>query len=55
MRMIELLYLGREYPRGYAYFQPRLHKAFAAKATLSGEDEIEGAIKQAEYLKKGRS
>jgi len=48
----ELLFLGREYPLGYSYFQPRLHKAFMAKAGLQEEDQIRKAIDQAKYVKK---
>lgn len=44
--------MGREYPLGYAYFRPRLHKAFAAKAGLRDEDEIRKGIEQAEYVRK---
>lgn len=50
----ELLYLGREYPLGYDYFKPRLHKAFKSKANLNNEDEIRKGIAQAEYVKKGK-
>jgi hypothetical protein len=49
----ELLYLGREYPLGYDYFRPRLHKAFMSKAGLRDEQEIRKGIAQAEYVKKG--
>ncbi|TKA32178.1 hypothetical protein B0A50_01426 [Salinomyces thailandicus] len=48
----ELLYLGREYPLGYDYFRPRLHKAFMAKASLQDEEQIRKGIEQAEYVKK---
>ncbi|KAF2157362.1 hypothetical protein K461DRAFT_289688 [Myriangium duriaei CBS 260.36] len=48
----ELLYLGQNYPRGYDYFRPRLHKAFASKANLADEAEIRQGIKQAEHVKK---
>ncbi|KAJ4165753.1 hypothetical protein LMH87_007373 [Akanthomyces muscarius] len=48
----ELLYLGREYPLGYGYFRPRLHKAFMAKSSERDEDKIRQGIKQAEYVKK---
>lgn len=44
--------MGREYPLGYAYFRPRLHKAFAAKADLRDEGEIRRGIEQAEYVRK---
>ncbi|KAL2027356.1 hypothetical protein VTO58DRAFT_111447 [Aureobasidium pullulans] len=48
----ELLYLGREYPLGYDYFRPRLHKAFSSKANLISEAEIKKGIESAEYVKK---
>jgi hypothetical protein len=48
----ELLYLGREYPLGYEYFRPRLHKAFSSKANLTNETEIKKGIESAEYVKK---
>ena len=50
----ELLYLGREYPLGYDYFRPRLHKAFSAKSGLQDEAEIRRALDGAEYVKKGK-
>ncbi|KAL2670638.1 hypothetical protein Neosp_014426 [[Neocosmospora] mangrovei] len=49
----ELLYLGREYPLGFNYFRPRLHKAFISKAAERDEDKIRQGIAQAEYVKKG--
>ncbi|SLM34428.1 hypothetical protein LPUS_03182 [Lasallia pustulata] len=49
----ELLYLGREYPLGYSYFKPRLHKAFASQAGLKDEEEIKKGIARAEFVKKG--
>lgn len=49
----ELLYLGRDYPLGFDYFRPRLHKAFSAKASLKDEEEISKGIEQAQYVKKG--
>ncbi|KAI5468089.1 hypothetical protein BGZ63DRAFT_419728 [Mariannaea sp. PMI_226] len=48
----ELLYLGREYPLGYGYFRPRLHKAFMSKAAERDESKIRQGIAQAEYVKK---
>lgn len=47
--------MGREYPLGYDYFRPRLHKAFSAKAHIQDEAEIRKGIEQAEYVKKGMS
>jgi hypothetical protein len=49
----ELLHMGREYPLGYDYFRPRLHKAFMANASLQDEDAIRKCIARAEYVKKG--
>lgn len=54
-RHTELLYLGREYPLGYDYFRPRLHKAFMAKAGERDEEKIRYGIKHAEYVRKGTS
>ncbi|KAH6995017.1 hypothetical protein EDB80DRAFT_876898 [Ilyonectria destructans] len=48
----ELLYLGREYPLGYGFFRPRLHKAFMSKAAERDDDNIRKGIAQAEYVKK---
>ncbi|RSL73914.1 hypothetical protein CEP54_000149 [Fusarium duplospermum] len=48
----ELLYLGREYPLGFDYFRPRLHKAFISKAEERDEDKIRQGIAHAEYVKK---
>lgn len=46
--------MGREYPLGYDYFRPRLHKAFSAKAHIQDESEIRKGIEQAEYVTKGQ-
>ncbi|KAF8539556.1 LYR family protein [Trichophaea hybrida] len=48
----DLLYLGRDYPLGYQYFKPRLHKAFMSKSHLRDEDQIRDSLKQAEFVKK---
>jgi len=45
--------MGREYPLGYDYFRPRLHKAFSSKAHIQDEGEIRKGIEQAEYVRKG--
>jgi hypothetical protein len=49
----ELLHMGREYPLGYDYFRPRLHKAFMANAGLTDEEAIKKGLEKAEYIKKG--
>ncbi|PFH56265.1 hypothetical protein XA68_16822 [Ophiocordyceps unilateralis] len=48
----ELLHLGREYPLGFDYFRPRLHKAFMSRAHLRDEAEIVSCIGHAGYVKK---
>ena len=53
MISIELLNLGKEYPLGYAYFRPRLHKAFASQTSLTDDKKIQEGIRRAEYVKKG--
>jgi len=44
--------MGKHYPLGYAYFRPRLHRAFMAKAHLDDEDQIRQGIRRAEFVKK---
>lgn len=46
--------MGREYPLGYTYFRDRLHRAFASKAHLSDEQQIQDAIRRAEFVRKGK-
>ena len=53
MFLAELLHLGREYPLGYDYFKPRLHRAFASQASITDTAEIEKALGRAEFVKKG--
>jgi hypothetical protein len=53
--LLELLHLGRDYPLGYSYFRPRLHRAFMANATLSDEEAIRKGIARAEFVRKGAS
>ncbi|CAL3965064.1 unnamed protein product [Diplocarpon coronariae] len=48
----ELLVLGRDYPLGFAYFRPRLHKAFISHASLTDEADIRQGIKKADFVKK---
>ncbi|KAK3326222.1 LYR family protein [Apodospora peruviana] len=48
----ELLYLGREYPLGFTYFRPRLHRAFMANAQLQDEEQIRKGISRAEFVRK---
>ncbi|KAI1080848.1 LYR family protein [Whalleya microplaca] len=48
----ELLHLGKSYPLGYAYFRPRVHKAFMANAGLTDEEAIRKGIARAEFVRK---
>ncbi|KAM7203032.1 hypothetical protein V8F33_002380 [Rhypophila sp. PSN 637] len=48
----ELLHLGRNYPLGFGYFRPRLHKAFMANAQLKDEEEIRRGISRADFVRK---
>ncbi|KAK4191273.1 hypothetical protein QBC35DRAFT_487818 [Podospora australis] len=48
----QLLYLGREYPQGYDYFRPRLHRAFMANANLTDESAIKQGIARAQFVQK---
>mgnify|MGYP001578396791 CR=1 FL=1 len=49
----ELLNLGKNYPLGYSYFRPRLHKAFSSQAGLTDEAEIRKGIDRAYFVQKG--
>lgn len=48
----ELLYLGRDYPQGYDFFRPRLHKAFMSNAGLRDEQKIKEGIARADFVRK---
>jgi hypothetical protein len=48
----ELLNLGKDYPQGFSYFRPRLHRAFMTNAHIQDEDEIRKGIRRAEFVKK---
>jgi hypothetical protein len=53
-RAADLLYMGREYPKGYEYYRTRLHKAFASQKHVTDEEQIKQGIKRAEFVKKGK-
>ncbi|KAA8908940.1 hypothetical protein FN846DRAFT_794804 [Sphaerosporella brunnea] len=48
----DLLFLGRDYPLGYAYFRTRLHRAFAAQSHLRDEPAIHACISRGEFVKR---
>lgn len=49
---LELLNLGKEYPLGFSYFRPRLHKAFYSNRDMKDEEEIRNGIRRGEFVKK---
>ena len=53
--MLQLVYLGREYPAGYNnFFRPKLKAAFLKKKDLKDEEEIKKSIAFGEYIIKGK-
>ncbi|KAI5801211.1 LYR family protein [Geopyxis carbonaria] len=48
----ELLWAGRDYPLGYAYFRTRVHNAFMARAHVRDEAAIRSGIEKAAYVKR---
>ncbi|CAO3666167.1 unnamed protein product [Umbelopsis vinacea] len=49
----QLVYLGREYPAGYAnFFRPKLKAAFMKKRDLDNEDEIRKSVAFGNYIVK---
>ncbi|KAK9464639.1 hypothetical protein V1512DRAFT_212756 [Lipomyces arxii] len=48
----QLLFMGREYPRGYVFFRDRLHAGFMRNANITDEREIEQKLKFAEFIEK---
>ncbi|KAH6667860.1 LYR motif-containing protein 5A [Halenospora varia] len=49
----QLLHLGKNYPLGFDYFRPRLHKAFMSNASMTDEEKIKEGIKRGEFVVKG--
>ncbi|KAK7478626.1 hypothetical protein BaRGS_00030158 [Batillaria attramentaria] len=47
-----LLYLGRDYPKGYDYFRTKLKNAFLKNKDVSDPKEIEMLIARGEYIVK---
>ncbi|KAK9380851.1 uncharacterized protein V2V93DRAFT_240223 [Kockiozyma suomiensis] len=48
----QLLYMGREYPRGYQFFRDRLHSGFMNNANITDDKQIEQKLRFAEFLEK---
>ncbi|XP_064603411.1 electron transfer flavoprotein regulatory factor 1-like [Liolophura sinensis] len=47
-----LLHLGKEYPKGFDYFRPKLKSAFMKNKHLSDPKDIEMMIARGEYIVK---
>ncbi|XP_076590090.1 LYR motif-containing protein 5B [Chaetodon auriga] len=45
-----LLYLGREYPKGADYFRDRLRAAFAKNRSVQDPEQIRQMIARGEYV-----
>ena len=48
--LFQLLFLGREYPKGYDYFRDKLKNAFMKNKNVTDEKEIEVLIARGEYI-----
>ena len=48
----QLLYLGREYPKGADYFRERLRAAFAKNKDVQDPDKIKELIGRGEFVVK---
>ncbi|KAJ3305830.1 hypothetical protein HDV03_000939 [Kappamyces sp. JEL0829] len=48
----ELLWIGREYPKGFHYFRAGLHRSFMKKAHLEDAKEIQKAIDHGRFVYK---
>jgi hypothetical protein len=48
----QLLYIGREYPKGFDYFRKGLKAAFLKKRHLQDPQDIQKAIEQGQYVYK---
>lgn len=46
----QLLYLGREYPKGADYFRDRLRAAFAKNKSVQNPEQIRELIARGEYV-----
>ena len=48
--MFQLLYLGREYPKGHDYFRTRLKAAFLKNQDVTDPKEIEMLLARGEFV-----
>lgn len=50
--ILQLLYLGREYPGGPEYFRNKLKTAFLKNRNLKSSEEIESALARGNFVTK---
>ncbi|KAK7206240.1 ghiso-like protein [Myxozyma melibiosi] len=48
----QLLFMGREYPRGYQFFRDKLHSGFMKNRDLVDASQIEEKLRFAEFIEK---
>ena len=46
----QLLYLGRDYPKGYGYFREKLKRAFMKNRDVTDPQEIEVLLARGNYI-----
>lgn len=44
--------MGKDWPKGYDFFRPRLHAAFMKNKNETDAEKIENMIKHGEFVKK---
>ena len=50
--LLQLVYLGKEYPQGEQYFKTRLKAAFLKNKDVSDPEEIQKLIDRGNFVKK---
>lgn len=50
--IFQLLYLGKEYPKGYTYFRDRCKTAFMKNKDKTDEEEINMLIARGKFVEK---
>ena len=48
--VLQLIYLGKDYPKGYHYFHTKLKAAFLRNRDLTDPNEIEVQIARGNYI-----
>jgi len=52
MSVLQLLHLGKDYPKGYDYFRERLRQSFRRNLQVTDVREIEMLIVKGEFVSK---